>query len=434
MTKQYQIQPIDDPVEIVSAQPAAAAQPEIVTYLEKAAVDVQVATAKAYPRDRQKAMQAIVAEAMMDSESMVYTLRYRDRESGETKVVKGPSIRLAEIIMQNWGNLRVWATVIESRPEYIRARGSAWDVQTNAWGNEEVIVPTLDRHGKPLHDRLRIIYQQVAISKALRNAILRVIPRSVVNTVMQAIERQQPVTPKAIAGIRDWLRRVGVSEATACRVVGAQSLDNLTPAQLSTLRGIYAAIRDGEMTVEEAFATEGPEEADATESTHKYPQETHAQPAQEPQEYPAGPEPKPQQQQSQPRATGGRSRGATAKANVAATASPQQQEPGQQDNANRQLSKSEKIEKLLAVAQSMGLDRAGLAEAAKKVGWGADFSQWPESRLDSLLSDPASTIEGLKSLAASTSSQATQASVEQPEAQRAPKNEQQGTFIDDLLV
>jgi len=433
MTKQYQIQPVDDPVEIMSAQPAAVAQqPEIVTYLEKAAVDVQVATAKAYPRDRQKAMQAIVAEALMDSESMVYTLRYRDRESGETKVVKGPSIRLAEIIMQNWGNLRVWATVIESRPEYIRARGSAWDVQTNAWGNEEVIVPTLDRHGKPLHDRLRIIYQQVAISKALRNAILRVIPRSVVNTVMQAIERQQPVTPKAIAGIRDWLRRVGVSEAVACRVVGAQSLDNLTPAQLSTLRGIYAAIRDGEMTVEEAFAAEVSEEADATES-----QETRTQPKQEPQESPAGPEPKVAQQQSQPRATGGRSRGTAAKANVAATADQsvsQQQEQVQQTNMDRPLSKSEKIEKLLAVAQSMGLDRTGLAEAAKKVGWGADFSQWPESRLDSLLSDPASTIEGLKNLAASTSSQAPKVSVQQPQTQRAPKNEEQGTFIDDLLV
>jgi hypothetical protein len=401
-------------VEVV--QPIKA---DIVAQLERAAVDVQVATAHAYPRDRQKALQAIVNEALQDSESMIYTLRYVNHKTGEAQVVQGASVRLAEVVAQNWGNIRVWASVIEARPEYVRARGSAWDMQSNAWATEEVVVPTLDKKGQPYPERLRILQQQSAVSKAFRNVVLRVVPRSVVNAAINAIKRQQVVTPKAIASIRNWLKTIKVSEAAACRVIGAQSLDSITPEQLATIRGIYAAIRDGELTIEDAF---GLDEAVANGAQQQQ-QTTINRPVQT--EEPATVE--------QPGAKG---------------PSPAVQQAPLQAAVPEAETREEKLERLFAAAEAAGIDRASVIEVGKMIGWGADPAQWRNDQLEPIVSNLDAAIAEMKSMlanmrkrkaAAGTTQQAqrkTAVAQQQPAAPQQPKQDepQQGTLIDDLLV
>jgi hypothetical protein len=100
-------------------------------------------------------------------------------------------------------------------------------------------------------------------SIALRNAVLSVIPRSVVdkvyNTAKQAITGDLSDEQKLIAkrkqvidGFKD---TYNLKEEEILAVIGKSSVSHITADDLVTLIGIGNAIKDGDTTVESAFKT-----------------------------------------------------------------------------------------------------------------------------------------------------------------------------------
>src|SRR4051812_31743378 len=77
---------------------------------EKAMIDSQIATAKAYPRNATRAIDNCIATVVRNeeiAESCIYNV---PRGKGK---ISGPSVNLAKIIMQFYGNFRAAARVVE---------------------------------------------------------------------------------------------------------------------------------------------------------------------------------------------------------------------------------------------------------------------------------------------------------------------------------
>src|SRR5690242_11984213 len=91
----------------------------------KAEIDMQISTAKAYPRNTDTFVERGIALATQDeetAESCIYVLSRKDKKGNRTEI-KGSSIRLAEIASACWGNLHAQSRVIANDGKTITAEG-----------------------------------------------------------------------------------------------------------------------------------------------------------------------------------------------------------------------------------------------------------------------------------------------------------------------
>ncbi|MQY76222.1 MAG: hypothetical protein GH155_01165, partial [Spirochaeta sp.] len=95
------------------------------------------------------------------------------------KKIKGPSVHLASILAQNYGNMRVEARVSEVSDKYVSAESVAHDLETNFAVKVEVRRKILDRYGKRYNEDMIQTTGLAAAAVAYRNAVLRVIPRAI---------------------------------------------------------------------------------------------------------------------------------------------------------------------------------------------------------------------------------------------------------------
>jgi len=254
-------------------------QNEIVTYKvegndiaylqEKGNLDVQIATAKAYPRNVKRAVDNSIVLVTMDSET-ASTCTYSLPRGGKT--ITGASVHLAKILAQNWGNLRVEAKVISIDPKHITSQAIAFDLENNLAIKVEVKRSITDRYGKRFNDDMITMTGNAGNSIAMRNAILSVIPRAVVDKVYN--EAKKTITgdisdkTKLMAkrkAVMDGFKDVyGVSEEEVLKVIGKASVDHIDSDTLVVLIGIAQAIKDGDTTIEETFRTKKEKQTTAT--------------------------------------------------------------------------------------------------------------------------------------------------------------------------
>src|SRR5687768_13694267 len=83
--------------------------PSIIYQQDKAAIDMQISTAKAYPRNIKRSTENAIAIVTIDAET-AKTCTYSVPRGG--KPITGPSVHLAKILAQVWGNLRIEAKVV----------------------------------------------------------------------------------------------------------------------------------------------------------------------------------------------------------------------------------------------------------------------------------------------------------------------------------
>lgn len=213
-----------------------------------AEVQARMAIAKRFPRDIVKCMERIqnaCARPMLAEQSMYSFGR------GGTEVT-GPSIRLAEAVAQQWGNLDFAVVERESGPKESVVEAYCWDLETNVRVSKVFTVPHV-RHTKqgsrPLTDP-RDIYENVANNGArrLRACILEVIPGDVIEAAtawcQQTLETKCGVGPEDQKKLLQAFRELGVSrDQIEARI--QRKLDFMVPAQMVQLRKIYASIKDG---------------------------------------------------------------------------------------------------------------------------------------------------------------------------------------------
>jgi hypothetical protein len=176
------------------------------------------------------------------------------------KQIVGPSVRLAEICASAWGNIDFGSRIGREEQTCVIAQGFAYDLQTNTRCTFEVRRRIVTRDGRRYGEDMITTTVNAAQSIALRNAIFRVIPRALVMPVFEAARRVAAGDAKTHTARRTAMvahfGKLGVNPSRIAAAVGKESVEEIVGDDLSTLRGLANAIRDGLTTVEAAFPVE----------------------------------------------------------------------------------------------------------------------------------------------------------------------------------
>lgn len=225
--------------------------------MSKAEIAAQVDTARRYPRSITRASKNINSLATLDEQAAqecIYAL------SRGGKPIRGPSVRLAEIVAQQWGNNRVAARVIEvdRNEKVIVAEAVFHDLETNAATKSTVRRRITDKNGRILNDDMIVVTGNATCSIARRNAILAGVPKAIWRRGYDAAEGVVKGDVKtlaerrhtAISAFGTW----GVKPEQVYAALGVNGQDEVTLEHMPTLAGMFQAIKNGEETVESLFA------------------------------------------------------------------------------------------------------------------------------------------------------------------------------------
>lgn len=240
----------EDGVESVEVIEGAAAV--TLAAVDRAAIDAQVATAKQYPRSITRALEEARTLATMDEDTAAACFYVLPRSG---KKIEGPSVRLAEIMVYSWGNLRADADIVDDDGKYVTAMGTCFDLEKNVAVRVRVRRRVTDSKGRRYNDDMIGVASNAAISIALRNAVFKVIPGAYTRRVYQDARRASlgeggTITQKRQLAL-EWLAKAGLSEAQVCEILDVEGVDDVLEEELITLKGLMTAIRDGDTSVEE---------------------------------------------------------------------------------------------------------------------------------------------------------------------------------------
>lgn len=232
---------------------------EALEALNRSEIDMQIATAKKYPRDIMASINRVVSLATVDentAEECFYSLKRRGADGGDT-FITGPSVRLAEIVAASWGNIRVAAQVVGNDGRFITARGTCLDLETNNAVSVEVQRRICDKYGKPYSDDMQVVTGNAAAAIAFRNAIFKVVPMSTFGPAIEAIKKkaagQAENLPETIQKMLRYYASIGVTEDMVLVYLGVSHRDEIDAEMIESLRGVKNAIKEGMTTARESF-------------------------------------------------------------------------------------------------------------------------------------------------------------------------------------
>lgn len=176
------------------------------------------------------------------------------------KLVEGPSIRLAEVLVQYWGNCECGIREISQNNGISIAEAYAVDLETNTRVSKTFHVPHQigTKQGiKKLSDP-RDIYELVANQGArrMRACILAIIPGDIADAAKDECKKTMST---GVEPICDRIRKLvmafdelGVNVDHLEKRLG-HNLDATIETELVTLRGIYKSLKDGMAKREDFF-------------------------------------------------------------------------------------------------------------------------------------------------------------------------------------
>lgn len=223
--------------------------------IERANVDVQVATAKQYPRNVQRAIDNSIAIATMD-EDTAQMCGYALPRGG--KPITGPSVHLAKIIASNWGNLRTEAKVVQITDKQVISRGTCWDLENNVASAFEVRRSIVGKYGRFTDDMITVT-GNAANSIAYRNAVFSVIPKAVSEKVYLAAQRkmtgdltdEDKLISARTKAVKFLETEYGIKEEEVVKLCGKQTVNQIRAEEIALLRGVCNSLKEGDTTVDE---------------------------------------------------------------------------------------------------------------------------------------------------------------------------------------
>lgn len=222
--------------------------------LEKAQIDQQISTAKAFPRSVAKFIKELQDMATLNpmvAEACIFALP----RAG--KAIEGASIRFAELAMSCWGNCRVSSRVVKIDRDTVTAQGVFHDLERNVAISDETDRSILDKNRRRYKADMIVVTGNAARAIARRNAALQGIPRAFWEPIYLEARRVVAGDSKTLANRRAealaYLQKFGVTQEMVFLTLGIAGVEDITSDHLVSLRAAARAIRDGEATVEDAF-------------------------------------------------------------------------------------------------------------------------------------------------------------------------------------
>lgn len=250
-----------------SAAPAArSVGTEAIVSRQAQEVQAAMVVAKRFPRDENAAygriMQACKRRLLAENAEYEFP-------RGGTKV-NGPSIRLAEVLAQNWGNIDYGLMELEQKFGESTVMAYAWDLETNT--RRQITFTVKHERGtkKGIQklDDPRDIYEMVANQGArrMRACVLGVIPGDVVDAAVEECRKtlvsgeKKPLKDR----IRDMIVTFGddhqVTQEMLEKYIGCKA-DAFSENDFIRLKSVYRALRDGMAKREDYFEAPKPAES-----------------------------------------------------------------------------------------------------------------------------------------------------------------------------
>ena len=249
-------------------------QAEVLQAINRSEVDMQIATAKQYPRDLPTVLNKIATLATMDkdtAEDCFYCLR-RNGADGPN-IIEGLSVRMAEIIADSWGNLRIQTRIIGNDGKTITAQGICHDLESNVAVSVEVKRKITDKFGKTFSEDMQVVTGNAASAIAFRNAVLKVVPKAVTKRIISDIKQvalgQSIDLETARKNVIEYYENIGVKEEMLYGYLGIRKREEIDKEMLFELRAVANAIKEGTTSIEELFIKPAEEKKQAEAARKK---------------------------------------------------------------------------------------------------------------------------------------------------------------------
>lgn len=247
---------------------AKSVQTEMMVSRQAQEVQAAMVIAKKFPRDEVDSFNRIIQSCRRKSLAQSAMYEY---PRGGTKVT-GPSIRLAEAIAQNWGNIDFGITELEQRNGESQVMAYAWDLETNSRQVKIFSVPHVRSTKKgniPLTDP-RDIYDMVANQGArrLRSCILGIIPGDVVEAAVDECQKTltqgntEPLIDRVRKGIQMFSDRFSVTQEMIEKYIGCKA-EAFSENDMIRLNNVYISLKDGMAKREDYFDLPTPDTGEA---------------------------------------------------------------------------------------------------------------------------------------------------------------------------
>lgn len=251
--------------------------------INRSEIDIQIATAKRYPRNIEQAKNRIMELATQDKDIAYNCFYHLERtenkkdEHGQWRevkvVIEGLSVRMAEIIATCWGNLRCASRIIGNDGKMITAQGVCHDLETNVAVSVENKRSITYSSGKTYSQDMQVVTGNAASSIAFRNAVLKVVPKVVIGDIITNIQSKarEQINQRGIPDQwRDCVaafQKLGVKEDMLLEWLGdGRTRADIVADDIMRLGGVYTAINEGTTTVAETFVKPKEQKAQAVEA------------------------------------------------------------------------------------------------------------------------------------------------------------------------
>ena len=242
--------------------------------ITRAEIDLQIQTAKAFPRQISIVSNNVLSLVTMDrefAESCMFALP----RGG--KPIVGPSIRLAEVLFSQWGNCTGGARTvnIDRKGGFVEAEGVFHDLETNAKSVRRVQRRITSKNGSLFSDDMILVTANAAGSIAFRNAVLSGVPRAVWDKAYKEAQTLVKGDSKTLEERKSDVLKVmaafGFTEDELCAVLGIPAWADVMLEQIITLRGLYNSLKDGETSRETILAEVDSEVVESAKAKRKAP-------------------------------------------------------------------------------------------------------------------------------------------------------------------
>lgn len=227
---------------------------DALSLITKAEIDTQIATAKAFPRSLKMFHDRALSMATL-TEDIAASCSYSLPRGGKT--LEGPSVRMAEIIVSSFGNIRSGARVIANDGKTITAQGICHDLETNNSVTVEIKRRITDKNGKTFNEDMQTVTGNAACAIAFRNAVFKVVPAALCQDIYDKAKEVARGTAETLVKRRDkavdYFNSIGVKNEQIISVLEIKKIEDIDLDKLSILTGMKAAIKNGEATVTSLF-------------------------------------------------------------------------------------------------------------------------------------------------------------------------------------
>jgi hypothetical protein len=240
---------------------------EIVSYdvadVTRTEIDIQISTAKRWPRDIQKFLRDTETLAVRTKEmarACMYTLPAR---SGGGQPIVGPSVRLAEIALHCYGNVRATVRIASEQDRFIVAQFSGIDLERNVGVQVEVRRRITDRNGRRFSDDMIVMTGNAASAIALRNGIWKLIPAALIEPIFAKVRAVALGSDTDIAQERgEWVKywnKQGIKNDALFATLSVSGIEGIGVEQIEAMVGWQTGIAEGSLKLAAIFAPPAPE-------------------------------------------------------------------------------------------------------------------------------------------------------------------------------